>query len=479
DSWNTLLGALKTRIEAGEGGAGAPLNLSVGIDATTRQITLTAGTSAKAFQPSASIVYGAYDQASADVYGYQVGVLGATSAAPLVLSDPTVRGTGDELEVRYIAGTDGLATGSTTVTQVGAFATGGGVQSNTQTVSVQAGTATRQVSVVAFPRDLGPGVTYSLAVNGTSYSVVPGQGGLSASATWSDVLAEFKRLIDAGGVVTATTAPATRELTLTAVATNTAFTVGSLRVAAGTGGFQVNDLAFAGATPGASAEVAVVLNGTRYATQVGTNALLEIDGVAATSVRLTSAPVALTVGDTRTQAVDFSGLDLTGLTDVSLTVGSVAPYSVAIGFGNPANTAALAAALAGLVNGATGSTGYSASVSGDVLTVSHASASTIIASVTKTTPGSTSAIAASAVSRSIDLSALTVQQGLTYSVTIGSDVFRHTVTAATTPAELATALAALIDASASYVASAGGSPVITVSSGAGTSSISVAAASSL
>ena len=576
DTWSTLLPALKTRIEAGESGTSTPVNLTVGVDAAARQITLTAGTAGKAFQPSGSIVYGAYDQASADIYGYQVKVLGQTGFEPtassstnltvgtgtktltlssdpgnwvlgqwvsftsgamrmsgtvgdydagtrtmslqvldtagsgnsaswtvsgkgmVVLTDPTVRGGGSELEVRYIASSGAMATGDTTVTQVGVFATGGGVQSNTQNVSVQAGSASRQVSVVTFPRQIGPGVAYSLSVNGTTYTVEPGQGGLSAGATWTDVLAKFKQLIDAGGIVTAATSAATRELTLTAVAINTPFTMGDLRVAlststpvanavsdagatpvqqAGTGGLQESDLAFggasAGATPGATAEVAVVINGNRYATQVGTNVLLEISGIAAEAVRLTSATTALTVGQSRSQDVDFSGLNFTGLTNVTITVGST-PYSVA----NPVSAATLANAIANLVNPGTATTGYSASVLGGVLTISHASASTVIAAATQTVSGTTSALGTGAVKRFIDLSSLTVQQGLTYAVTIGGDVFRHEVTAATTAAQLAEALAGRIDASASLVATWNGSTII-VSSGAGASTISVAASSSL
>jgi uncharacterized cupredoxin-like copper-binding protein len=57
-------------------------------------------------------------------------------------------------------------------------------------------------------------------------------------------------------------------------------------------------------------------------------------------------------------------------------------------------------------------------------------------------------------------------------------VFRHAVTSTATPAALAAALATLIDASSTYVATAGGTDVITVSSGAGTSAISLTIASS-
>jgi hypothetical protein len=49
------------------------------------------------------------------------------SKGMVVLTDPTVRGSGSEFEVRYIAGDQGLATGGTTVTQIGVFATSAGI----------------------------------------------------------------------------------------------------------------------------------------------------------------------------------------------------------------------------------------------------------------------------------------------------------------------------------------------------------------
>jgi hypothetical protein len=64
------------------------------------------------------IISSAYDQTSADLYGYTVTINGNTASPPLVLSDPTVAGTGNEIEVRYIAETGGLTTGPTTVNQV-------------------------------------------------------------------------------------------------------------------------------------------------------------------------------------------------------------------------------------------------------------------------------------------------------------------------------------------------------------------------
>jgi len=62
--------------------------------------------------PAAKITGYAYDQTAADLYGYKVTINGTTSHTPKVLSDPSVSGSNDELEVRYIAGSNGLTTRS-------------------------------------------------------------------------------------------------------------------------------------------------------------------------------------------------------------------------------------------------------------------------------------------------------------------------------------------------------------------------------
>ena len=62
-----------------------------------------------------------YDQTAADLYGYKVTINGTSAHAPLVLSDPSIFGIGDEIEVRYTAESGGLTTGATTVNQLGFF----------------------------------------------------------------------------------------------------------------------------------------------------------------------------------------------------------------------------------------------------------------------------------------------------------------------------------------------------------------------
>jgi hypothetical protein len=185
---------LATKVQAGETGAFAK---TVTAGATT--LTLTANAVNRAFQAAGNLRYTALDQQSADLFGFRVEVRDGSfssgtnniALAPLVLSDPTVRGTGLELEVRTIAA-NGLSKTSTTVTQTGVFATGTGVQSNDQTLTTAAGTLTTQVSTVTFPLELGLGYEYTLSINGgTVHAVQPGVGGLLTSASWSDVLGQF------------------------------------------------------------------------------------------------------------------------------------------------------------------------------------------------------------------------------------------------------------------------------------------------
>ena len=199
--WSTLLSSLATKVQAGETGAFAK---TVTAGATT--LTVTANANNQAFQAASNLNYSALDQQSAELFGWRVEVRDGSfssgtnniALAPLVLSDPTVRGTGLELEVRTIAA-NGLSKATTSVTQTGAFATGTGVQSNNQTLTTAAGSLTTQVSTVNFPGELGLGYEYQLSITSDvlrTYKVEPGKDALATDAGWAAVLGKFKTLIE-------------------------------------------------------------------------------------------------------------------------------------------------------------------------------------------------------------------------------------------------------------------------------------------
>ena len=191
----------------------------------------------------------ALDQSSPDLYGWMVRVNGTTSnsdtaittGAPLVLSDPTIAGTGYELEVRYTAATGtGLVTGPTTVNQKTVNSEGGALIPISSTTITQPGTSARQIDQLSFGQvPLATGTRFALQVNGTSYSVAVGQtvNGDLVTASWASVLSTLASEITADGVVTVAVDSNNHLLTFTAVTPNTAFTVSNVVVQTVSSGF--------------------------------------------------------------------------------------------------------------------------------------------------------------------------------------------------------------------------------------------------
>jgi hypothetical protein len=314
----------------------------------------------------------ALDQNAADLFGYRVTVNGNTAATPVQMTDASKHGSGDELEVRFTAESGGYASGATTVTQAGSFATGGAIVNIVGQVIVPAGSLARQVDRVVFGDVHGTTYRYSVSLDGTTYSVQHGEvvDGVAVDGNaLRSVLHALAYKLENAAAVNVEIDDAAHALTLTAAQDNTPFVLGTAAVeslydgpvadavswsgkapdqAAGSSATQVTDLAFAGAAPAAGTLYTVMVNGNAYSVRIGANALVAIGGVAAGTALTIAAPVAADIASASLASTTEGGLvlDLSGIAAVN-----GGRYTVAIGAKSFSYDADASATLAEIASG--------------------------------------------------------------------------------------------------------------------------------
>ena len=456
-----------------------------------------------------SITSYAYDQTSADVYGYTVTLIGTPTLTPVWLQSSTDTGVNGELEARVISGDAAAFTVTTegaTLSDTSIRGTGGGSVSISSSTSVTAGSNSYQRNRIVFGALTQSGYIYSVTVDGNPADATPGTKSTftSTGTDISSVLQGLKTAIEAahpavsgvGGIAVTVDAGAAA-LSLQARAANTPFTVSAVTVtedyvgvvpsaltdpgttpvtAAGYVAAQTSTVTFGSAqTVVADQRYSVMLNGHDYAVTVGDNASVWVNTTQsvsivakewATTTALGSVAASAVIGSLGTATVTASTtttpltIDVAGWTEVT-----GATYTITINGTNFAQIAAagetdasLAGKLKTLIDG-TGTDTYAATLSGTTISVTLQAGGrvTTAASASQTPP-----------SRTIDVSGLTAEADARYTLNItGITNGVSVVSSSATLATLATQLTAALNVAGTGLTAALSGNIITLTDATG------------
>jgi hypothetical protein len=446
---------------------------------------------------SGTITGHAYDQTSADLYGYTVKLIGSPTLTPVWLLSSTQKGTGAELEVRVISSASAAFTVTTqdrTLSNDSIRGLGGASVSINSTTSVFAGTDAYQRNRIAFGALTQAGYIYTVRING---------GDISYTSTGTDMSTVLQGLATAIETKLPTTIGVTVDaaslaLILEAVQANTAFTVDSVTVTEDYIGAILDAVADQGVNPvtqagsvvkqtstvnfGSAQTVAagqwysVMVNGHDYAVAVGENASVWVNtaqsvsvvakewGAAASLSTIVAGSLSGALGTASVSASTLSatamGIALGGVTVVqgnSYTVtiaGTV--FTVDTLVGNTDTPATLASQLRLLINA---DADYTASLSGTTVSVVRKDNTVVGTTTTTFTGASLTQSANTSQPLTIDVAGWTPVWGATYAITIGSSVFNTIAASGETDATLAEKLRLAIDASSTYVATLTGTAI--------------------
>ena len=433
----------------------------------------------------------AYDQTTADVYGYKVTLLGDSSSAgaPVKMTDASKSGNGAELEVRFLftdTSHDGLYLGATTVSLSKARADAGATFSADVATPVKSGTSVKQIDRITFGDNLGADYSYSVTLQGVTYTVRAGDvvNGATVTPTWASILAALDFKLESANDVIVDVNSATRTLTLTARDFNEAFTLGAVGVvqhvtadvlngvydngssvtqAAGTETRQTSVVQFGSAALADDTDYTVVINGHAYTVQTGTNVYLsllnsgsaavtlEVDSPIAGAAAATVSAAGATSGADRT--VDISGTTVTVGGSYIITVAGVEFTYVAAG-GDTLSQ--IASGLAAKINA---SASYAASVDAaapNVVKITSGAGTAAISVAAYAPQAGAYNLSISSTTRAgltLNLSDLPVTNSARYTVTVGATRFVYTADNTATLAEISAGLVAKLDADPTYAAS--------------------------